>query len=262
MAGYVVLGYCVMEILFFAVWCRPFYNYWSVPATNPQCSTYQDHLIVNTVLNVSSDVMMLCIPLPILMKAKLPLQKKLILGVVFSMGIFVIICAVLSKAYSFGSPYGVDWVYWYVREVSTAVIVANLPHLWVLVRLAFNLRSFLSNGGSGSRSRGGTNTDPGSVLQSGKNHATDGRHWYPLKDKASNVNSFTTGFGSEENITSVPLEIQSDNHFGNDLERASPDLEDALGHGNMETLKPPGLHTGWQSKSTFTSTDSEIPAKC
>ena len=99
-----------MEILFFAVWCRPFYNYWSVPAANPQCSTYHDHLIVNTVFNVSSDLMMLCIPLPILIRAKLPLQKKLILCIVFSMGIFVMICAVLSKYYSFSLPYGVDWV--------------------------------------------------------------------------------------------------------------------------------------------------------
>jgi hypothetical protein len=99
-----------MEILFFGVWCRPFHNYWSVPAANPQCSTYHDHLIVNTVFNISSDLMMLCIPLPILIRAKLPIQKKLILCVVFSLGIFVIICAVLSKYYSFSLPYGVDWV--------------------------------------------------------------------------------------------------------------------------------------------------------
>ena len=99
-----------MELLFFAVWCRPFHNYWSVPAANPQCSTYHDHLVVNTVFNISSDLMMLCIPLPILIRAKLPLQKKLILCIVFSMGIFVIICAVLSKYYSFSLPYGIDWV--------------------------------------------------------------------------------------------------------------------------------------------------------
>jgi hypothetical protein len=53
---------------------------------------------------------MLCIPLPILIRAQLPLRKKLILCIVFSMGIFVIISAVLSKYYSFSLPYGVDWV--------------------------------------------------------------------------------------------------------------------------------------------------------
>jgi hypothetical protein len=108
--AYVVFGYCLMEILFFTVWCRPFHNYWSVPAANPQCSTYHDHLIVNTVFNISSDLLMLCIPLPILIRAQLPLRKKLILCIVFSMGVFVIISAVLSKYYSFSLPYGVDWV--------------------------------------------------------------------------------------------------------------------------------------------------------
>ena len=116
-----------MELLFFAVWCRPFHNYWSVPAANPQCSTYHDHLVVNTVFNISSDLMMLCIPLPILVRAKLPLQKKLILCIVFSMGIFVIICAVLSKYYSFSLPYGFDWV----RSIPSAHPSLILPkHIW------------------------------------------------------------------------------------------------------------------------------------
>lgn len=33
-AVYVALGYVIMEILFFSAWCRPFHNYWSVPAAN------------------------------------------------------------------------------------------------------------------------------------------------------------------------------------------------------------------------------------
>lgn len=31
-AVYVAFGYLLMEVLFFGVWCRPFYNYWSVPS--------------------------------------------------------------------------------------------------------------------------------------------------------------------------------------------------------------------------------------
>ncbi len=30
-AGYVVLGFVVMEVLYLAVWCRPFNQYWAVP---------------------------------------------------------------------------------------------------------------------------------------------------------------------------------------------------------------------------------------
>jgi hypothetical protein len=30
-AGYVVVGFLVMQILWFAAWCRPFNHYWQVP---------------------------------------------------------------------------------------------------------------------------------------------------------------------------------------------------------------------------------------
>jgi hypothetical protein len=33
-AGYVVIGLILMEILYFGVWCRPFHGYWAVPVKN------------------------------------------------------------------------------------------------------------------------------------------------------------------------------------------------------------------------------------
>jgi hypothetical protein len=33
-ACYVLIGLVVMEILYFGVWCRPFYEYWAVPTDN------------------------------------------------------------------------------------------------------------------------------------------------------------------------------------------------------------------------------------
>jgi len=33
-AGYVVIGFVVMEILYLGVWCRPFKQYWQVPVEN------------------------------------------------------------------------------------------------------------------------------------------------------------------------------------------------------------------------------------
>ena len=116
---------------------------------------------------------MLCIPLPILIRLHLPLKKKVVLVVLFSLGIFVvrsslptvvsnimsdpciskILSAILSKFYSFSLPFGTDWTFWYVREVGTAVIVANIPHCWVLVRRIFNVRSFLSNNNTSTSSK-------------------------------------------------------------------------------------------------------------
>jgi len=33
-AGYVISGWVLMEILYFGVWCRPFNQYWAVPVEN------------------------------------------------------------------------------------------------------------------------------------------------------------------------------------------------------------------------------------
>ena len=33
-AGYVAVGFVVMEILYLGVWCRPFNQYWAVPPDN------------------------------------------------------------------------------------------------------------------------------------------------------------------------------------------------------------------------------------
>lgn len=74
--------------------------------------------------------------------SKLPLKRKLIVYGVFGVGVFVIISAVLNKYYSFSQPFGSSWTYWYVRESSTAMIVANVPYTWTLLRRIFNLRAF------------------------------------------------------------------------------------------------------------------------
>lgn len=40
------------------------------------------------------------------------------------------------------NPYGSNWTYWYIRESSTQLIVANLPFMWTLLRRVFYLKAF------------------------------------------------------------------------------------------------------------------------
>ncbi|KAL2753522.1 hypothetical protein ACRALDRAFT_2029333 [Sodiomyces alcalophilus JCM 7366] len=124
-AAYVIVGFIVMEVLYLAIWCRPFYQYWAVPPDNVQCSAATNHLITNAALNISSDIMIILIPMPVLLQSQIPRQRKLILGGVFALGIFTILCAVLNKFYSFTEPFGQDWTFWYIRESSTALIVVT-----------------------------------------------------------------------------------------------------------------------------------------
>ncbi len=87
--------------------------------------------------------MIMAIPLPLLIRAKLSLSRKIVLCAVFSLGTFVILCSILSKVYSISKPYGMEWLDWYVREAATAVIVANIPQTWTLCRRLFHWNSFL-----------------------------------------------------------------------------------------------------------------------
>lgn len=127
----------------------------AVPTPNPQCDTAVNHLITNAVFNISSDVLMLALGVPMFIRIQIPLSKKVPLVGIFSLGIFVIIAAILNKWYSFTAPFGDAWVYWYVRESATAIIVANLPFVWLLYRRMFGIRT---TSVTGSRSKSGQNT--------------------------------------------------------------------------------------------------------
>ncbi|RYC61748.1 hypothetical protein CHU98_g4452 [Xylaria longipes] len=144
-AGYVAFGFVLMEILYFAVWCRPFSQYWAVPPNSVQCSAATNHLITNAVLNISSDLFIIAIPMPVFLQISIPPRKKAILCGVFALGLFTIGAAVANKYYSFSEPYGTHWTYWYIRESSTALIVANIPFLWTILRYFFNVTPFFGS---------------------------------------------------------------------------------------------------------------------
>jgi hypothetical protein len=86
---YVGLGWLAVEIAFFTT-CRPFNGYWGMPPPDPQCTTLEHYAMVQAVFNLSSDFCMILIPMPMLVSLKLPLKQKLVLGIVFSMGVFVV----------------------------------------------------------------------------------------------------------------------------------------------------------------------------
>ncbi|KAF2426455.1 hypothetical protein EJ08DRAFT_699922 [Tothia fuscella] len=126
---YVAFGYIGTQVAFFTT-CRPFTGYWAMPPPDPQCTTLQNYAIIQAVFNISSDLFMLAIPVPMIAKLRLPLKQKLGLCIVFSMGIFVIAAAVLTKIFNLSDIYSTK----YTREASVAVYVANLPLIWPLLR--------------------------------------------------------------------------------------------------------------------------------
>ncbi len=145
LAIYAATSFVLMEALYFGVWCRPFSKYYAVPTNSQQCDTLVDHRIMKAVFNISSDVVMLTIALQMLMRSLLPMKRKLVLFAIFSVGIFVVIASIASTYYSLRYPYRDEWLSWYVREASTAVIVANLPFTWTVLKNLFELDDFHAN---------------------------------------------------------------------------------------------------------------------
>lgn len=88
-AGWVIAGYVAVQIAFFTS-CRPFKGYWGMPPPDPQCTTLEHYAIVQATFNLSSDVFIIAIPIPMLVSLALPLKQKLGLVVLFSMGTFVV----------------------------------------------------------------------------------------------------------------------------------------------------------------------------
>ncbi|KAF1939487.1 hypothetical protein EJ02DRAFT_352234 [Clathrospora elynae] len=142
LSAYVALGFIVIEVLYFAAWCRPFSDYYAVPTGSSQCNALVHHRITKAVFNISSDLIMLSIALQMLIRSLLPMKRKIILCGIFSLGIFVVFSSIMNSYYSLNNPYRSTWIYWYVRESSTAILVANLPFTWTVLREVFEVDDF------------------------------------------------------------------------------------------------------------------------
>ncbi|EPE32221.1 hypothetical protein GLAREA_07354 [Glarea lozoyensis ATCC 20868] len=133
LAIYVFLGWLGTEIAFFST-CRPFSGYWAMPPPSPQCATLEHYAIIQGSFNITSDILMLFIPLPLITRLSVPWRQKTVLMVVFSMGTFVIIAAVLTKVFNLTDIWDPSYMLWYTREASVAIYVSNIPLIWPLVR--------------------------------------------------------------------------------------------------------------------------------
>ncbi|QBZ61176.1 hypothetical protein PoMZ_08122 [Pyricularia oryzae] len=131
-AVYVALCWATTQVVFFTH-CRPFSGMYAFPPPSQDCATYERYELAEGILNITSDLLILCIPISLVVRVNMPWRQKAVLLVVFSTGIFVILAAVLTKYYDLVTDWGPAYMIWYVRETSVAVYVANMPIIWPLV---------------------------------------------------------------------------------------------------------------------------------
>ena len=89
---YCVIAYALIVILLLGFWCTPIEGYWALPVKNctcrelagmeeavltvaAECATYFNHLKHATAHNVLSDLLLLCIPIPIVVRSKVPMRR-------------------------------------------------------------------------------------------------------------------------------------------------------------------------------------------
>jgi hypothetical protein len=82
--------------------CRPFNRYWQInpdPGNVCEAAVSKPIIWVTFVFNISTDVYLLLIPIPMLWKSSLKKYKKIAATLVLSAGMLVVVCAILKSIY-------------------------------------------------------------------------------------------------------------------------------------------------------------------
>ncbi|KAG5928370.1 hypothetical protein E4U42_000763 [Claviceps africana] len=111
--------------------CTPLHKKWQVyPYPGDMCALYVPDLYVITAANVSTDILIACIPLPLLWKVRMSWQKKMLCALWLCTGIFMIIAALLRCILSLGRINSRNFrTIWTIRETFIGIIAANMPIL-------------------------------------------------------------------------------------------------------------------------------------
>ncbi|KAF5020483.1 hypothetical protein F66182_7493 [Fusarium sp. NRRL 66182] len=120
--------------------CRPFEKYWQIspdPGNSCQAAISRPIVWVSFAANISTDIYLIAIPLPMLWGSSLKTIKKMASTIVLGAGIFVLVCATLKSIFVLVDPINGAQLAgaWGTREAFTAVITTNLPILFPLFRV-------------------------------------------------------------------------------------------------------------------------------
>ncbi|KAH6879308.1 hypothetical protein BKA58DRAFT_453594 [Alternaria rosae] len=128
-------------IIIFTIYfsCRPFWHYWQIspdPGNSCQAAVSKPLIWVTFVFNVSTDVYLLLIPIPMLWKSRLRTYKKSAAMLVLGSGMLVIVCAILKSIYLIADPLNSAELTasWGTRETFIAISTTNLPMIFPLLK--------------------------------------------------------------------------------------------------------------------------------
>lgn len=172
-------------IIIFTIYfsCRPFWHYWQIspdPGNSCQAAVSKPLIWVTFVFNVSTDVYLLLIPIPMLWKSRLRTYKKIAAMLVLGSGMLVIVCAILKSIYlitvSHRRTVAIQWpsrlidlqdplnsaeltASWGTRETFIAISTTNLPMIFPLLKNWLTLFLPSTIGSSNTKAQGPPGSD-------------------------------------------------------------------------------------------------------
>lgn len=171
----------------------------------------------NAGFSIAGDLILLILPMPVLYNLKLPLNQRIALMLVFSLGAFIIVTSILrmttlnTTAKSPDPTYECQATMWTVLEANVAIICACLPMCRILLAALFPRIFSLSSSRTGdgaygnlSKQRQGTsnNNSTGlvpSVIKSNIHSSVSGRRdsgeEYILQDRSERIAKDEEGGG-------------------------------------------------------------------
>ncbi|KAF6826507.1 integral membrane protein [Colletotrichum plurivorum] len=182
---------CAFSLVFA---CTPVDKSWN-PLKSGSCLPPGPSFTAYAVVTIISDVVVAVLPVPVLLKLNIRMEKKVGLIGIFLLGLFTTLCSILRyleiDRIQFGDGNSTMLVLWGTIEFNVGNIVSSLPFLApVFVKKARNYRSKYSGGGS-SHGRSG-------LKHSERYKLTDVNHDKSVFASASH--SKVDNNGSEENI--------------------------------------------------------------
>lgn len=138
--GAFVAAYSITAVMTNIFQCVPVQSNWDTSIT-PHCVNLGLELVIVSSVNVLTDAIILCLPMPFIWRLKLDIRRKLQLTGIFLLGSFVVIVSIIRATYvsqvSFSDGFWANSfaTIWSIVENCLAIVAACLP----VMRPVFNV---------------------------------------------------------------------------------------------------------------------------
>ncbi|CAI6338866.1 unnamed protein product [Periconia digitata] len=129
--GAICVAAYLATITVFLTHCHPLPRLWQVyPYPGDDCALNISKYLALVVTNVTTDLMILYIPLPLLWTVQIPLRRKILFGFWLCTGVFIMIATILRCVICLQDVSQINvGTIWSIRETFVGIIAVNLPVL-------------------------------------------------------------------------------------------------------------------------------------